>query len=227
MGRKKASAVPPILTAALRARFFAVSRASLSWRVSEPFYACLLATCSSLSLRLLRSACVRFYWESFLRVFLCCRALACPPFFRLLSVVFHPAAPCRPLTIGGSLWCAKPGILLRSMHLMFVLYLYSLYLYHNKKQKSSVFCCKSQYFFIFVLNKYNFLLLINPLRAPAKCVKLELGLIRPGYTRAWACKDDCGKSALYLHAFCLHVRKKILKWNKRKNSLFLKWKTTQ
>jgi len=25
------------------------------------------------------------------------------------------------------------------MHLMFVLYLYSLYLYHNKKQKSSIF----------------------------------------------------------------------------------------
>ena len=149
MGRKKASAVPPILTAALRARFFAVSRANLSCRVSEPFYACLLATCSSLSLRLLRSACVRFYWESFLRVFLCCRALACPPFFRLLSVVFHPAAPCRPLTIGGSLWCAKPGILLRSMHLMFVLYLYSLYLYHNKKQKSSVFLLIITVFFHF------------------------------------------------------------------------------
>ena len=146
MGRKKASAVPPILTAALRARFFAVSRANLSCRVSEPFYACLLATCSSLSLRLLRFACVRFYWESFLRIFLCCRALVCPPFFRLLSVVFHPAAPCRPLTIGGSLWCAKPGILLRSMHLMFVSYLYSLYLYHNKKQKSSFLLIITEFF---------------------------------------------------------------------------------
>ena len=149
MGRKKASAVPPILTAALRARFFAVSCTDSRCRVSEPFYACLLATCSSLSLRLLRSACVRFYWESFLREFLYCRVLACPPFFRLLSVVFHPVASCRPLTIGGSLWCVKPEILLRSMHLMFVLYLYSLYLYHNKKQKSSVFLLYFTIFFHF------------------------------------------------------------------------------
>ena len=206
MGRKKASAVPPILTAA-----GAILRL-------PPYI-----SCSSLSLRLSRSACVRFY----------------------LELMQLPALLCLPCSISSvlpaALGCFSPGrsippshhrrfaVMCQTrdtppVHAFDLLFCISIVcIYTTIKNKNQVFFCWiSQYFFIFILYTNNPILVINSLQAPAKYVKLKLGLIRPGYTRAWACKDDRGKSASNLHVFCLQERKENLKWNKQKNSSFLK-----